>query len=95
MAGSCEHRMQVGVKVLIQLGYTAVYSAECQPTFGRNISPPSSGSKSKPSKKTARNREAITAAGDVLPKRRLTFNRLDGGMSQNIVLFMLTKHREP
>jgi hypothetical protein len=27
------------------MGYNAVYSVECQPTFRRNISPPSSGSK--------------------------------------------------
>jgi hypothetical protein len=33
------------------LGYKAVYSVENQQTFRRNISPPSSGSKNKPSKK--------------------------------------------
>jgi hypothetical protein len=33
------------------LGYNPVYSVESQPTFRRNMSPPSSGSKYKPSKK--------------------------------------------
>jgi hypothetical protein len=32
------------------LGYNAVYSAESQPTFRRNISLPFSGLKNKPSK---------------------------------------------
>jgi hypothetical protein len=35
------------------LWYNAVYSVESQPTFRRNISPPSSGSKNKQSKKPA------------------------------------------
>jgi hypothetical protein len=35
------------------LGYNAVYSVESQPTFQRNISPPFSRSKNKPSKKPA------------------------------------------
>jgi hypothetical protein len=35
------------------LGYNAVKSGGCQPTFERNTSPPSSGQKSKPSKKPA------------------------------------------
>jgi hypothetical protein len=38
---------------LYLLGYNALYSAEFQPTFQRNISPPSSGSKNKPNKKPA------------------------------------------
>jgi hypothetical protein len=42
------------------LGYTAVYSAESQPTFRRNMSPTSSGS-NKPSKKPARKQVANTA----------------------------------
>jgi hypothetical protein len=33
------------------LGYNAVYSIESQPTFRKNMSPPSSGSKNKQSKK--------------------------------------------
>jgi hypothetical protein len=32
------------------LGYNAMYRTESQPTFRRNMSPPSSGSKNKPSK---------------------------------------------
>jgi hypothetical protein len=35
------------------LGYNAMWSVESQPTFRRNISPPSSGSRNKLSKKTA------------------------------------------
>jgi hypothetical protein len=35
------------------LGYNAVYSVESQLMFRRNIAPPSSGSKNKPSKKPA------------------------------------------
>jgi hypothetical protein len=35
------------------LGYIAVYSVESQPTFQRNMSLPSSGSKKGPSKKPA------------------------------------------
>jgi hypothetical protein len=35
------------------LGYNAVYSVENKPTFRRNISPRSSGSKNKPNKKPA------------------------------------------
>jgi hypothetical protein len=36
-----------------RLGYKAVQSGESQPILPRNISPPSSGSKSKPSKSSA------------------------------------------
>jgi hypothetical protein len=39
----------IGYEVLYLLTYNAVYSVESQPTFRRNISPPSSGS-NKPSK---------------------------------------------
>jgi hypothetical protein len=35
------------------LGYNAVQSVECQPNLGRNMSPASSGSKKKQSKKPA------------------------------------------
>jgi hypothetical protein len=35
------------------LGYNVAYSVERQPTFRRNMSPPSSGSNYKPSKETA------------------------------------------
>jgi hypothetical protein len=38
---------------LYLLRYNAVQSIESQPTFRRNISPPSSGSKNKPSKKSS------------------------------------------
>jgi hypothetical protein len=37
------------------LGYNAVYSAEYQPSFQRNISPPSSGLENKQKKKKKRN----------------------------------------
>jgi hypothetical protein len=36
---------------LYLLGYNAMHSVESQPTFRRNMSPPSSGSKNKPSNK--------------------------------------------
>jgi hypothetical protein len=35
------------------LGYNTVQAAESQPTFRKNMSPPSPGSKNKPSKKPA------------------------------------------
>jgi hypothetical protein len=38
------------------LGYNAVYSVEEEPTFRKNISPPSSGSKNKPSEKHCESR---------------------------------------
>jgi hypothetical protein len=40
-------------KELYLLWYNAMYSVESQPTFQRNVSPPSSGSKNKASKKPA------------------------------------------
>jgi hypothetical protein len=48
---SCEVVRQVGVDEYYLLGYNAVQSVESQPTFRRNLLPPSSGSKNKPSKK--------------------------------------------
>jgi hypothetical protein len=43
------------------LGYSTVQSVECQPTFRRNISPLSSGSKNKPSKISAQKHIASRA----------------------------------
>jgi hypothetical protein len=42
-----------GHDVFCLLGYNAVQSIESQPTFRRNMSPPSSGSEKEPSKKPA------------------------------------------
>jgi hypothetical protein len=44
------------------LGYNALLSVESQPTFRRNISHPSSGSKNKPSKEPANSSCLITAS---------------------------------
>jgi hypothetical protein len=70
------------------LGYNAVQSVESQPTFRMNISPPTSGSKNKPS---------FPLSGFILrpqrwrrhalPKRPLTFNGLYGDIAQKIVRF--------
>jgi hypothetical protein len=46
-------RIWGGYEECYLLGYSAVQSVEIQPTFRKNISPPSSGSKNKPSKKEA------------------------------------------
>jgi hypothetical protein len=76
------------------LGYNAVYFVESQPTFRRNISPQSSGSKEKFLLPPAtwflarlipwprKWRECFS------PKRRLTFNGLHGVISQNVVLLI-------
>jgi hypothetical protein len=79
------------------LGYNAVQSVKCQPTFRRNISPPSSGSKNKLSKKAAWKQVASRARlilrpwrwrQYVPPKRRLTFNGLHG--SENLKSYIKT-----
>jgi hypothetical protein len=55
----CPFRWRCPVSSLVTqlLGYKAGYSLESQPTFRRNISPPSSGSKNKSSKKPASSRQ--------------------------------------
>jgi hypothetical protein len=59
------------------LGYNALLSVESQRMFGRDISPPSSG-------RCRRN---------ILPKPRLTFNKLQGVICQKIELFITTAVR--
>jgi hypothetical protein len=49
----CEKIIKAEVKDLFLSGYKAVQSVESKPKFRRNMSPPSSGLKSKPSKKIA------------------------------------------
>jgi hypothetical protein len=73
-----------------------MWSVESQPTFRRYISPQSSGSKNKLSKKPAWKQVASRAFRPwrwrryVPPKRRLTFNGLHGVIYvfENIVLFV-------
>jgi hypothetical protein len=79
------------------LGYSTVEIVGTQPTFLRNMSPPSSGSKNKPSKKLAERRwetELPELARLILrpwrwrrhvpQKRRLSSSRLHGVISQKI-----------
>jgi hypothetical protein len=66
------------------LGYYAVQFAESQPMFRGNISPPSLGSKNKPSKKQRRLSKYVP------PKRRLTFSGLQSVVFQKIYLLMTT-----
>jgi hypothetical protein len=93
-------RFEVPTEVVMKstyclLGYTAVRSAESQPTFQWNISPPSLGSKNKPSKIPTWKHVATFRMRYVPPKRRLTFNGLNDAISQNIVLFLSTLHTSP
>jgi hypothetical protein len=58
-------------------------SDECEPTFWRNVSPPSSGSKSE-KEHEAHNKQS-SAYGSILmdlPKRRFIFSRLRGVIAQ-------------
>jgi hypothetical protein len=68
------------------LGYNAVQSVESQPTFRRNISPPSSGSTNRPSMKLSWKNVASIALlwrwrRYVPPKSLMTFNWLHGVIS--------------
>jgi hypothetical protein len=74
----------VGFEVLTEV------VVKSQPTFRRNISPPTSGSNNKAGKKPgAKQGSASTLKMEayVFPKRRLIFNGLHGVISQKIVLF--------
>jgi hypothetical protein len=51
-----------GYKGFYLLGYNAMYSTETQPTFRRNMSPQSSGSKNKP-RKTSEWKQAASRGG--------------------------------
>jgi hypothetical protein len=46
-----DHLTRINYEEFYLLGYNAVYFVGSQPTFRRNMSPPSTGSKNKPSKK--------------------------------------------
>jgi hypothetical protein len=72
------------------LGFNAVQSVVSQPTFRRNISPPSSESKNMPSKKSE---FIVSWRLHVAPKRRMTYNRLHGVISQKVGLFITTDVR--
>jgi hypothetical protein len=81
------------------LGYNAVQSIESQPTFRRNMSPTSAGSKKKSSSAChLLSRWFLTRLilrpwrlrRHVPPKRQLTFNWLHGAISQKIWLLNVT-----
>jgi hypothetical protein len=68
------------------LDYNGVQSVESEPTFRRNISPPSSGVKNKPSKKPTTRFQTgsrLTQFSTMtMEERQLTINRLHGVVSQ-------------
>jgi hypothetical protein len=63
---------------------TPCIPGESKPTFRRNISPPTSGSKRNPSKESTRRRP---------PNCQLTANGLHGDISQKIELFTTTAEK--
>jgi hypothetical protein len=77
------------------LGYDAVQSVELQPTFRRNISPPSSRSKKASTCLLAEIIFWPWRWGRYVPsKRRLQLNRLQGVISQKMILFIMPIYYE-
>jgi hypothetical protein len=52
---------KIGIKVFCLLGYNTMYSGESQPTFRREICPPSSALKNKPNKNQTWNRQQASS----------------------------------
>jgi hypothetical protein len=93
MTSTCTH-FELNSQEFCFLGYSTMQSFESQSTFSRNMSPPFSGSKYKPSKKPAWKHVALLATCfRVPPKRQLTFNGLHGVISQKTELSITTTVR--
>jgi hypothetical protein len=83
-----------GIRTCVEcylLRYNSVKPVKSQPTFRSNISPPSSESKNKPSKKPVWKQAASRRY--VPPKRRLVFNGLHGVIFRKMALFITTAVR--